>query len=374
MAVNAASFVHKNCSRLTRNSFVNLSNLFYSNIFRCKHLGTLSTSNIFSLETGGRRHICTQGVTYGRLFKLDHLVFRCSSTDATTVAGRVQKFRKLLYDFYLGGKALFQDVKSTWKIRQKLRQNSWNYDVLQRSELWTMFKTQKNVKKTLPIIALSFLPVIGYLGPIIGFLRPRQFLSDHFWTEKQKKKFKALDSKERIECRNAIFHIIHEETKKPGNEEHQLLHKITARADLDDDAPFEKTFSAFSSGGFELNNLEHVHLKKLCSFWILRSLWPSFMLKRSLKNEMFVIHRDDIALAREGVETLDEKQLKEACHVRGLDTSHTSQEDLQIWLKSWLELTKDVSDNETSYLAHHAVFKALDVQETVNERSRSQVR
>lgn len=51
--------------------------------------------------------------------------------------------------------------------------------------------------------------------------------------------------------------------------------------------------------------------QKLCSFWIMRSVWPSFMLRRNLRKEMVEIHMDDIALTREGIEILDEEQLKE---------------------------------------------------------------
>jgi hypothetical protein len=39
-----------------------------------------------------------------------------------------------------------------------------------------------------------------------------------------------------------------------------LLYVISVQADLDRDAPFEKTFMAFSSGGFELDSLERKHL------------------------------------------------------------------------------------------------------------------
>ncbi|CAB3984691.1 LETM1 domain-containing 1-like [Paramuricea clavata] len=368
MAVNAASFVHKNCTHLTRFNLLSASTFIYKHTSRCNYFSAQSTSCIPALENRQNRRICRKGVI-DRRHKVNDFVFRCTSTDSTTLAGRFQKFRKILYDFYLGGKRLFQDVKLTWKIRRKLRDNSWDYDVLQRKELWKMFKTQKNIKKTLPIVALSCLPVIGYLGPIIGFLRPRQFLSDHFWTAKQKEKFTALDSKERAECRNSIFNIINEETKKPGSKELQLLHKITARANLDSDAPFEKTFMAFSSGIFELDSLARKHLQKLCSFWIMRSWWPSFMLKRNLQKEMVVIHKDDVALAREGIEILNEKQLEEACHVRGLDTTNISSKYLQIWLQNWLDLTKHISENETSFLAHHAVFKAMNVQETLKDNS-----
>ena len=51
--------------------------------------------------------------------------------------------------------------------------------------------------------------------------------------------------------------------------------------------------------------------RDLCSFWIMRSYWPPYLLKRNLKKEMIVIHKDDVALAREGIEILNEDQLKE---------------------------------------------------------------
>ena len=43
----------------------------------------------------------------------------------------------------------------------------------------------------------------------------------------------------------------------------------------------------------------------------MRSYWPPYLLKRNLKKEMIVIHKDDVALAREGIEILNEDQLKE---------------------------------------------------------------
>ena len=48
----------------------------------------------------------------------------------------------------------------------------------------------------------------------------------------------------------------------------------------------------------------------------MRSLWPSFLLKRSLKKEMIMIHKDDVALNREGVEILNENELQQVKDVR----------------------------------------------------------
>ena len=138
MAVSAASFVHKNCTLSTRINLLNVSSLINRYALRRNYFSAHSAFTIFPLEQRLNRYVCRKGVTaYGQ-----QIVSRWTSTDSTTLASRFQKFRKILYDFYLGGKRLFQDVKLTWKIRRKLRENNWDYNVLEKVELWEMFKVR----------------------------------------------------------------------------------------------------------------------------------------------------------------------------------------------------------------------------------------
>ena len=138
MAVSAASLVHKNCPFWTRFNLLNPSSFIYRYTLRCSYFSAHSASTVFPLEKRLSRYACRKGVKAdGQL-----IVSRCTSTDSTTLASRFQKLRKILYDFYLGGKRLFQDVKLTWKIRRKLRENSWDYNVLERKELWKMTKVR----------------------------------------------------------------------------------------------------------------------------------------------------------------------------------------------------------------------------------------
>ncbi len=136
-----AHFVHKNCARSTRFNLLNASTFIDKYTSRCNYFSVPCTSSIFALEKRPNRHICREGVT-DRRPRFNDIVFRCTSTDSTTLVGRFRKLRKILYDFYLGGKRLFQDVKLTWKIRRKLRNSGWDYDVLERKELWKMFKVR----------------------------------------------------------------------------------------------------------------------------------------------------------------------------------------------------------------------------------------
>jgi hypothetical protein len=142
MAVSAASFVHKNCTFSTRFNLLNASNFIYRHTQRCNYFSAHSTFNIYVPQKCTNRRIGRKGVTENPPYKVNEFAFRCTSTDSTTLVGRFQKLRKILYDFVLGGKRLFQDVKLTWKIRRKLRASDWNYDQLERKELWKMFKVR----------------------------------------------------------------------------------------------------------------------------------------------------------------------------------------------------------------------------------------
>ena len=145
MAVNAANFIHKNCSRLTRFNSLNATNFVYKYTSRCNYFSYRNASCLFALEKRQNRHSGLERVTDKRQ-NVNNMVFRCTSTDTTTLVGRYQQLKRILYDFYLGFKHLFQDVKLTWKIRRKLRANNWNYDVLERKELWKMFKVIMVIK------------------------------------------------------------------------------------------------------------------------------------------------------------------------------------------------------------------------------------
>ena len=145
MAASAANFVHKNCSRSTRSNCLNAGNFAYKHASRCYYFSSRSASCIFVEKKRTNSLISPRGVSDKRQ-EVNNLVFRCTSTDTATLVGRYQQLKKILYDFYLGFKHLFNDVKLTWKIRRKLRANNGNYDVLTRKDLWKMFKVISVIK------------------------------------------------------------------------------------------------------------------------------------------------------------------------------------------------------------------------------------
>lgn len=139
MAASAANFVHKNCSRSTRFNCLNAGYFACKHASRCYYFSPRSASCMF-VEKKQKNSLNSRGGVSDKRQKVNTLVFRCTSTDTATLVGRYQQLKKILYDFYLGFKHLFHDVKLTWKIRRKLRANNGNYDVLTRKELWKMFK------------------------------------------------------------------------------------------------------------------------------------------------------------------------------------------------------------------------------------------
>lgn len=142
MAVNSAWFRQFNCIRSTIFDFQRTSNLQSSS--RSINYSSNSTPKIHLRKKGPNRNIIHQSVTFGRQKVVNESSFRFANTGPVTTS-RYKQFRKLLNDFAVGGKSLFQDVKLTWRIRRKLRDNNWNYDMLERKDLWKMFKVIKKL-------------------------------------------------------------------------------------------------------------------------------------------------------------------------------------------------------------------------------------
>lgn len=47
----------------------------------------------------------------------------------------------------------------------------------------------------------------------------------------------------------------------------------------------------------------------------MRSWWPTFMLRKNLAKEMWLLHLDDIALTREGIENLSKEEIDKESYI-----------------------------------------------------------
>lgn len=90
--------------------------------------------------------------------------------------------------------------------------------------------------------------------------------------------------------------------------------------------------------------------KQLCGLHGLHKGWRKRM---RLAERSYLIHHMDLAIRREGgVHNLPINSLMTACHLRGLNTSSMSNEDMIDWLSKWVKVSMLVNGNNVSMLLY----------------------
>lgn len=80
-----------------------------------------------------------------------------------------------------------------------------------------------------------------------------------------------------------------------------------------------------------------------------------------LKYRAFLIMEMDKAIVREGgVDSLAMDSLRHACHIRGLNGSHLTNQEMKNWLTKWLLVSENVDKTSYSLLLHTPIFLAYN--------------
>nr|KAF6374103.1 LETM1 domain containing 1 [Pipistrellus kuhlii] len=103
-------------------------------------------------------------------------------------------------------------------------------------------------------------------------------------------------------------------------------------------------------------DMEHLRQKALSRAMLLTTHLPSFLLRRRLKTHTTVIHQLDKALAKLGINQLTEQEVKSACYLRGLNSTHIADERCRTWLAEWLQISCSLKEAELSLLLHNVVL------------------
>nr|XP_058957905.1 LETM1 domain-containing protein 1-like [Pocillopora verrucosa] len=277
---------------------------------------------------------------------------------------RYQKFRKVINTFVAGSKQLGKDVKVMFQIQRKLKSNNYNWEVLKTEEILHLHQTRKDLLKSLPVVVGFFIPFLGYAVPFVAFLYPKQLLSHHYWQPHQREKFAQQDVRRRRKYQLPLVREVGRlalrykasrystdlmsTSVKAVNKKHLSNEELLQMAEF-----FEGNLLGF-------DHLPRYHLKKLSQVWLITPWLPKSFLRIRLKRLVKSIKREDAAIKKEGLVNLQEDQLKVVCHSRGLDTTDVDPEALVQWLAEWVELSDAAGDTDESFLAHCAVFKAMN--------------
>uniref|UniRef100_A0A8C0U359 Letm1 RBD domain-containing protein n=1 Tax=Cyanistes caeruleus TaxID=156563 RepID=A0A8C0U359_CYACU len=152
---------------------------------------------------------------------------------------------------------------------------------------------------------------------------PRQLLIRYFWTPKQQLEFlDAYDCIRRDSYRDVLRSLALAARSLPEPQPRQLLQQLCAQV-----CPLL------------LPPLGAGEVLALSQVLFLTPHLPAFFLRHRLRSHVLEIRHLDRALLQLGLGQLSEEELRAACYLRGLNSTHLGQAECRAWLEQWLRLS-----------------------------------
>ncbi|XP_052746470.1 LETM1 domain-containing protein 1 [Bicyclus anynana] len=193
-------------------------------------------------------------------------------------------------------------------------------------------------------------------------MKPRKLLCSHFWSIQQRAEFSIEDLTDRLRNNKPVFRALQAksdniapgETKERwtrilgllGSGVHPSAQAILACKEL------------FSKEPYSLASLSRAHMGHLLKMHGLRS---TLFRRKKLKYKARLILEMDKAIVREGgVGNLSTDSLRNACHIRGLNSSHLTNQGMRDWLQQWIDVSQNIDANTYSLLLHCPILFAYN--------------
>uniref|UniRef100_A0A8D2CYV5 LETM1 domain containing 1 n=1 Tax=Sciurus vulgaris TaxID=55149 RepID=A0A8D2CYV5_SCIVU len=192
------------------------------------------------------------------------------------------------------------------------------------------------------------------------YLFPRQLLIKHFWTPKQQIDFLDIYHGLRKQSHSEILsnlEMVIPLISDAGLRWHlttlcNKIHKGTHPA-VHDILALRECFCNHPLG---MNQLQTLQMKALSRAMLLTPHLPPPFLRHRLKTHTTVIHQLDRALAKLGIGQLTAQEVKSACYLRGLNSTHIAEDRCRTWLGEWLQISCSLKEAELSLLLHNVVL------------------
>ncbi|XP_067170288.1 LETM1 domain-containing protein 1 isoform X3 [Apteryx mantelli] len=240
------------------------------------------------------------------------------------------RFYVLYTTFTKGIQALFWEVKEIRKIKLKMSRQRLNSHQLPYREMERLRQFRRDLIKAIPIGIIAIPPFANFLVIVLMYFFPRQLLIRYFWTPQQQVEF--LDA----------YHAIRREAYSDVVKSLALAARSLPEPRLRE-------------------QLQELCTKKALSHVLfLTPHLPAFFLRYRLRSHVLEIRHLDRAMLRLGLSELSEEELKAACYLRGLDSTHLSASECRAWLERWLGLSCRLQASEASLLANSMVLLSLN--------------
>ncbi|XP_027350002.1 mitochondrial proton/calcium exchanger protein-like isoform X2 [Abrus precatorius] len=252
------------------------------------------------------------------------------------------EFKSTLQHYWFGTKLLWADIRISSRLLLKLAGGK----NLSRRERQQLTRTTADIFRLVPFAVFIIVPFMELLLPVFLKLFPNMLPSTFQDKMKEQEALKRRLNA-RIEYAKFLQDTVKEmakeiqnsrsgEMKKTAEDLDEFMNKVRtgARVSNDEILGFAKLFN----DELTLDNISRPRLVNMCKYMGINPYGTDAYLRYMLRKRLQEIKNDDILIQAEGVESLSEAELRQACRDRGL-LGLLSVEEMRQQLKDWLDLS-----------------------------------
>lgn len=252
------------------------------------------------------------------------------------------EFVSTLQHYWLGLKLLWADIRISSRLLLKLAGGK----SLSRRERQQLTRTTADIFRLVPVAVFIIVPFMEFLLPV--FLKvfpnmlPSTFQDKMKEQEKLKRKLNA-----RIEYAKFLQETVKEMAKEVKNSRSgdnkqtaedldEFLNKVRTGAPVSNEEIL--SFAQLFNDELTLDNISRPRLVNMCKYMGIQPFGTDKYLRFMLRKKLQWIKNDDKLIQAEGVESLSEEELRQACRERG-HLGLLSTEEMRQQLRDWLDLS-----------------------------------
>ncbi|KAL9234847.1 hypothetical protein vseg_009669 [Gypsophila vaccaria] len=244
--------------------------------------------------------------------------------------------------YWLGTKLLWADVRICLRLLVKLA----NGKSLSRRERQQLTRTTADIFRLVPVAVFIIVPFMEFLLPVFLKLFPNMLPSTF-----QDKMKEQEDLKRRLNARIEYAKFLQEtvkemakevqnsrsgEIKQTAEDLDEFMNKVRKGEDVSNEQILN--FAKLFNDELTLDNISRPRLVNMCKYMGITPFGTDAYLRFMLRNKLRKIKEDDKMIQAEGVESLSEEELRQACRDRGL-LGLLSAEEMRQQLRDWLDLS-----------------------------------
>lgn len=252
------------------------------------------------------------------------------------------EFKSTMQHYWLGTKLLWADIRISSRLLVKLASGKG----LSRRERQQLTRTTADIFRLVPFAVFIIVPFMEFLLPVFLKLFPNMLPSTFQDKMKEQEALKRRLNA-RIEYAKFLQDTVKEmakeiqnsrsgDVKKTAEDLDEFMNKVRTGAGVSNDEILG--FAKLFNDELTLDNISRPRLVNMCKYMGISPYGTDAYLRYMLRKRLKEIKTDDKMIQAEGVESLSEAELRQACRDRGL-LGLLSVEEMRQQLRDWLDLS-----------------------------------